>query len=118
MLQNNLALAGVTMPSMMQQTNGTVVTASVNGDKQYVTTELHANGFDDLSLKAGVPVVWTIIVDDANLNGCNNEIVLPEYNLQIKLHEGENVIEFNPAQKGTYTYTCWMGMLKNTITVE
>lgn len=118
MLQNNLTLAGVTMPSTMRQTDGAVITAAVNGDKQYVTTELHANGFDNLSLKADVPVVWTIVVDDANLNGCNNEIVLPEYNLQIKLQEGENVVEFTPTQKGKFTYTCWMGMLKNTVTVE
>lgn len=68
-------------------------------------------------VEAGVPVAWTITADASSLNGCNNAIVIPEYNLQITLQEGENVIEFTPSETGTYTYTCWMGMLKNTITV-
>lgn len=48
----------------------------------------------------------------------NNEIVLPQYNKQIKLQAGENIMEFTPTEKGTFTYTCRMGMLKNTITIE
>ena len=52
-----------------------------------------------------------------NLNGCNNEIVLSAFNQQVKLTVGEVVIEFTPTEEGTYTYSCWMGMLKNTITV-
>ncbi|MGN1348048.1 MAG: sulfite exporter TauE/SafE family protein, partial [Acutalibacteraceae bacterium] len=116
MLQNNLALIGL-LPA--GQSNGSAsISSTVNGDMQYVTTELHSNGFDDISVKMGVPVTWTIVVRKENLNGCNNEIVLPEYGKQIKLHEGENIIEFTPTEKGAYTYTCWMGMLKNTITVE
>lgn len=117
MLQNNFALIGITMPSFVKNTDSTAITAMVDGDKQYVTTSLHVNGYDDLEVKANVPVVWTIVVEKENLNGCNNEIVLPEYNQQIKLQEGENVIEFTPTEEGTFTYTCWMGMLKNTITV-
>lgn len=118
MLQNNLALTGISMPSFTKSTDNTAITAMVDGNKQYVTTNLHVNGFDDITVKAEVPVVWTIIVEKENLNGCNNEIVLAEYDRQIKLHEGENVIEFTPSERGTFTYTCWMGMLKNTITVE
>ncbi|MGN0521677.1 MAG: sulfite exporter TauE/SafE family protein [Eubacterium sp.] len=118
MLQNNLALTGIALPSSVKNESSTAITAMVDGDKQYVTTSLHSNGFDDITVKANVPVVWTIVADEKSLNGCNNEIVLPQYNQQIKLHEGENVIEFTPTEKGTFTYTCWMGMLKNTITVN
>lgn len=118
MLQNNLALTGVIIPSFTNQTESMAITAMIDGDKQYITTILHVNGYDDITVKAGVPVVWTMIVDSENLNGCNNEIVLPKYGIQIKLQEGENIIEFTPDETGTFTYTCWMGMLKNTITVE
>lgn len=118
MLQNNFALTGFNVSLFSNDAQSTAITAMTDGDKQYVTTDLHVNGYDNIKIKSGVPVVWTIVVDKENLNGCNNEIVLPEYSQQIKLREGENIIEFTPTEKGTFTYTCWMGMLKNTITVE
>ncbi|MCD7808986.1 MAG: sulfite exporter TauE/SafE family protein [Erysipelotrichaceae bacterium] len=117
MLQNNFALTGISLPSFFQSSNNDVITAMVNGDKQYVTSSLHSNGFDDIKVQAGIPVVWTLTVDSNILNGCNNEIVIAEYDIEIKLYEGENTIEFIPKKEGTFTYTCWMGMLKNTITV-
>lgn len=117
MLQNNFALTGISLPSFSQSSNNDVITAMVNGDKQYVTSSLHSNGFDDIEVQAGIPVVWTLTVDSNILNGCNNEIVIAEYDIEIKLYEGENTIEFIPTQEGTFIYTCWMGMLKNTITV-
>lgn len=117
MVRNNLALTGF-LPSSSSQTaaNGAQM-AVVQGGKQYITTELRANGYDDLQVEAGIPVVWTINADESALNGCNQEIILPEYELQVTLHEGENVIEFTPEDTGSYSYSCWMGMLRNTITV-
>jgi len=88
-----------------------------DGSVQVLSTTLHVNGFDDIVVEAGIPVVWTITADASSLNGCNNAIVIPEYSQQITLQEEENVIEFTPTRTGTFTYTCWMGMLKNTITV-
>lgn len=118
MLQNNFALTGLTVPNFSKAAEGTAITAMTDGDKQYITTDLHVNGYDNIKVEANIPVVWTIVVDEKKLNGCNNEIILPEYSQQIKLNTGENIIEFTPTEKGTFTYTCWMGMLKNTITVE
>ncbi|MCD8023132.1 MAG: sulfite exporter TauE/SafE family protein [Lachnospiraceae bacterium] len=121
MLQNNFALLGISLPVLSESgtTDGSAVTAMVNADGsvQVLSTTLHVNGFDDIVVEAGIPVVWTITADASSLNGCNNAIVIPEYNQQITLQEGENVIEFTPTETGTFTYTCWMGMLKNTITV-
>lgn len=116
MIQNNLVLTG-----LMNQTINTnydnIITSTIDGDIQYITTTLHSNGYDDIQVTAGIPVVWTIEVDQNNLNGCNNQIVLSSFNLQVDLSEGKTIIEFTPEQTGTYTYSCWMGMLKNTITV-
>ncbi len=121
MLQNNFALLGISLPGLsVSGTSGeSAVTAMVDTENnvQTLSTTLHVNGFDDIVVEAGIPVVWTINADASSLNGCNNAIVIPEYNLQVTLQEGENVIEFTPSETGTFTYTCWMGMLKNTITV-
>lgn len=84
---------------------------------QYVTTVLRSNGFDDIQVVEGIPVVWTIMADEKSLNGCNNEIVIPAFEQQIKLEAGKNTIRFTPESRGSYSYSCWMGMLRNTITV-
>lgn len=116
-VQNNLALTGIMLPwSGTGRENGGF-TATVDGNVQYVTTELHTNGYDDIQVTAGIPVVWTIIADEASLNGCNNELIIPEFNQQVKLEAGSTTIAFTPQEPGVYPYTCWMGMLKNTITV-
>lgn len=58
-----------------------------------------------------------VIAEAGSLNGCNNEIVLPTFGEQIKLTEGENRITFTPEETGEFPYSCWMGMLRNTIVV-
>ncbi|MCD8322229.1 MAG: sulfite exporter TauE/SafE family protein [Oscillospiraceae bacterium] len=115
-VQNNLVLTGFTLPGTSSG-SGDVIEAVVDGDTQYVTTTLHANGYDDIQVVAGIPVVWTIEVEESALNGCNKEIILSAFDQQVTLSAGEVTITFTPEEEGTYTYSCWMGMLKNTITV-
>lgn len=54
---------------------------------------------------------------EGKLNGCNSEIVVPAYDLFVKLHEGENIVSFIPDETGTIPYSCWMGMIKSSINV-
>ena len=115
-VQNNLALAGILLPGAESGGN-TAVTSVVENGTQYVTTSLRSNGFDDIRVVEGIPVVWTITASEDSLNGCNNEIVIPAFDRQIKLEAGENTIRFTPESAGSYSYSCWMGMLRNTITV-
>ena len=111
MVQNNLALTGWGQPA-----GGTVEPA---GDgMQYLTTPLRPNGYEDLVLQAGVPTQWTILAEAGSLNGCNQTLVLPAFDMRVTLHEGENVIDLPALEAGTYNYSCWMGMLRNVITVE
>ena len=70
-----------------------------------------------ITVQAGVPVKWTIHVDEKKLTGCNNEIIVPAYNLDIPLAAGENIVEFTPGQTGVVPYTCWMGMIRSSIYV-
>ena len=115
-MQNNLALTGILLPRT-EINRDAAVTAVVENGTQYVTTVLRSNGFDDIQVVEGIPVVWTIMADEKSLNGCNNEIVIPAFEQQIKLEAGKNMIRFTPESRGSYSYSCWMGMLRNTITV-
>ena len=60
---------------------------------------------------------WTIIVPKGKLNGCNGEILIPAYQIDLVLQEGENHVIFLPEQPGTISYSCWMGMIRSTIEV-
>lgn len=114
MIQNNSALLGFGMPSV-DGSEG--IQAEKSEEVQYVTTTLRPNGYDDITVKEGIPVEWTIVADETSLNGCNNEIRIPEYDLDVKLEPGENKITFLPEETGDYLYSCWMGMLRATIHV-
>lgn len=87
-------------------------------DHQTVTTILDSGSYKPITVYAGVPLKWTIVAESGSLNGCNNEIIIPEYGKQKKLELGNNVIEFTPKSAGTITYTCWMGMIRSKIIVK
>lgn len=114
-VQNNLALTGVSFSSAGGESGP--VLSTVKDGVQYVDTTLHPDGYDDIQVVAGIPVVWTITADASDLNGCNGELVLPAFGQQVKLAEGTTTIEFTPQEPGSYPYSCWMGMLRNTIIV-
>ncbi len=88
-------------------------------ETQYVTSTLQAGrSYPDITVKAGEPVKWTVEAPDGSINGCNYKIIQQELGIEYAFDEGENVIEFTPEKAGTYTYTCWMGMITGKIYVE
>lgn len=93
------------------------VVASIDGDMQTVYTVLSPGSYEPIVVEKGVPVRWIINADQKSINGCNNEIVVPDYDLNIGLMPGENVIEFLPEDSGTFGFSCWMGMIRSKITV-
>ena len=54
---------------------------------------------------------------EGKLNGCNGEILVPAYDLDIVLHEGRNTVNFTPGEAGIVPFSCWMGMIKSSINV-
>lgn len=74
--------------------------AEVVGDFQKITTEIDYGSYEPITVKKDIPVKWTIYVPEGKLNGCNNEIIIPKYNIDVKLKTGENIIEFTPSEKG------------------
>ena len=89
----------------------------IEGDYQVVKFDLEYNDYEDIIVQKGIPVRMIIHVDKKYLTGCNSELELKGFNKKVKLVEGDNIIEFTPEEEGTYTYTCWMNMIKNTIKV-
>ncbi|MDR1471396.1 MAG: sulfite exporter TauE/SafE family protein [Synergistaceae bacterium] len=88
------------------------------GEVQEVTSSLTKYGrYQPITVKAGAPVRWTIRAAPGTINGCNNSLVIPAFNTRKKLSVGDNVIEFTPTKPGVYTYSCWMGMIRSSITV-
>ena len=65
----------------------------------------------------GASVRWTISAEEKSINGCNYTMVIPRLDLSLSFLPGENVLEFTPAAAGTIPYSCWMGMIRSTITV-
>ena len=103
-------------------TNKTTASAdtSTNTDEiQYITSTLQpGRSYPDITVKAGEPVKWMVEAPDGSVNGCNYKIIQQDLGIEYAFDEGENVIEFTPEKAGTYTYTCWMGMITGKIYVE
>lgn len=114
MLTNGLALAGV--QPRLPGTASDVAAASAG--VQEVRSELDWRGYPDITVAAGTPVKWIIHADAEKITGCNNEMVIPALDLRVPLSPGDNVVEFTADAPGVIPYTCWMGMLRGTITVE
>jgi len=91
--------------------------AAVQDGVQYITSAVSGGWYEPISVQQGIPVKWTLNAPSGSLNGCNDSIIIPAYNLQVKLKTGENLIEFTPDESGTFTFSCWMGMVRSSITV-
>lgn len=116
MINNGLSLSGVFIPQI-QSAQVAENIARIEGDNQIITTQLDFGKYTPITVKAGIPVKWTIYAEEGKINGCNNEIVIPEYEKQTKLLVGNNLIEFTPTEEGKFGYSCWMGMIRSSITV-
>ncbi len=103
--------------------NGVVISpaqgniAALKGPYQEVTMVVRPDAFEPIVVQRGIPVRWIIKADSTNLNGCNNGILVPQFNITKKLAPGDNIVEFTPDTSGKFGYSCWMGMIRSTVTV-
>lgn len=114
MVSNGLSLAGVLLPEPARKASDHSI---LQDDVQKVWTEIDYGSYPEFSVQKGIPVEWTIYVPEGKLTGCNGEILVPAYGIDIILHEGENLVQFLPENSGTVPYSCWMGMIRSSITV-
>ena len=84
---------------------------------QIVNSTLSGGRYPAITVRQGVPVKWTINAPKGSINGCNNRMIIREYGIEHRFRPGENVIEFTPERTGRFSYSCWMGMIRSSITV-
>jgi uncharacterized protein len=119
MFNNGMGLSGIYIPSMPfgASTAKAANYASIEGDTQVVTTGLSSGQYEPIVVQKGIPVKWIIQAEQGDINGCNNSIIVQKYGIQKNLKVGDNVIEFTPTESGTVPFSCWMGMIRSTITI-
>ncbi len=116
MASRGFALVGVDFESSSTVSSSELSGEMVDGE-QVIYFDLEPRNYPDLVVQKDVPVKFIINATEQTLNGCNNEVIINEYGIQQKLEVGENVIEFTPTETGTFKYSCWMGMIRASITV-
>ncbi|MDR1987060.1 MAG: sulfite exporter TauE/SafE family protein [Treponema sp.] len=84
---------------------------------QIVTSTLTGGRYPAITVQQGIPVKWRINAPAGSINGCNNRMIIREYGIAYRFKLGENLIEFTPDKTGTFSYSCWMGMIRSSITV-
>lgn len=114
-LNSGLVLAGssFTLSGLGQKP---AAQATVTDNVQVVKMDINW-GFQPSSftIKKGVPVRWE--VNGVTVSGCTNSIVIPKLGIQKQLQQGENVIEFTPAESGILPFSCGMGMVNGQFNV-
>jgi sulfite exporter TauE/SafE/copper chaperone CopZ/plastocyanin domain-containing protein len=95
---------------------GAFVSVIENG-VQIVHSTLSPGRYPAITVRQGIPVRWTINAPAGSINGCNNRMIIREYGIEHRFTPGENLIEFTPEKTGRFSYSCWMGMIRSSITV-
>jgi sulfite exporter TauE/SafE len=90
---------------------------AVQNRLQIVNSTLQPGRYPAITVRQGIPVRWIINAPPGSINGCNNRMIIREYGIQHAFKQGDNVIEFTPANAGRFRYSCWMGMINSAITV-
>lgn len=89
----------------------------IQNNVQVINMDVDSSGYHPSSfvIKNNIPVKWNINVEE--LTSCNSELIMSQYNIDIKLKQGLNTAEFTPNQDGAITFTCGMGMLHGSFAV-
>ena len=126
MFSNGLSLSGLSsfilnLSSSYAQSgdkgNGASNEIVIEDGYQIINSSLNSGRYPAITVQAGTPVKWNLNAPQGSINGCNNRLVIPEYKVEYTLKTGDNVIEFTPSKTGRFSYSCWMGMIRSTITV-
>jgi len=115
MLGRGFSLSGINIIKPINENRANI--SIVKSDAQYVESGITSSSYEPIIVQKNIPVIWIIKTDKSSLNGCNNPIKIPQYNITKKLIPGENILEFVPDRTGIITFTCWMGMISSSIKV-
>jgi sulfite exporter TauE/SafE/plastocyanin domain-containing protein len=129
MLLNGWNLTGFSLSALFPTPAATGAAGAADGGTAGAARQLGADGvqvvnsvlgpgrYPSITVQAGIPVRWVIDAPTGSINGCNNRMFIRHYRIEHRFTPGENVIEFMPEKAGKVPYSCWMGMIRGTITV-
>jgi sulfite exporter TauE/SafE/copper chaperone CopZ len=121
MFSQGWSLSDIKLPSLLPESSAVAQSSDaqieIENGVQIVNSTLSSGRYPAITVQAGTPVKWTIDAPQGSVNGCNNRMYIPEYDIEHQFKTGANVIEFTPAETGKFPYSCWMGMIRSSITV-
>ncbi len=120
MFSQGISLAGWSLPSFPFREGADSAqqgSIKIEDGVQIVNSTLSSGSYPSITVQEGMPVKWIIDAPKGSVNGCNNRIFIPEYDIEYQFQTGENVIEFTPDQTGNFPFHCWMGMIRSSIQV-
>jgi sulfite exporter TauE/SafE/plastocyanin domain-containing protein len=111
------AMAAVIPVASKAGGTGDAFTPVIENGVQVVNSNLSGGRYPAITVQQGIPVKWMINAPEGSINGCNNRMIIREYSIEHRFKPGENIIEFTPERTGKFSYSCWMGMIRSSITV-
>lgn len=114
MLNTGLSLSGFNTISITSENS---LVAEVEGGEQTVVVDVSSRGYEPVTVKKGIPVNLVFRADEGDLNSCNFVIKIPKYGIKQKLDYGDTIVHFTPTETGKIPYSCYMGMIRSSITV-
>ena len=98
-------------------TSGTGEGSAGSGNVQKVTLSIKNSNYYPQVIKAseGVPVELTL---DSSVSGCLRGFVISDLGVRANSRSPSDTIKFTPTKKGTFRFSCPMGMGTGTIVVE
>lgn len=90
---------------------------SVSGDAQNVVLGFKNYNYypNTITVKAGQPVRISL---DSSVSGCYRSFTIRDFGISKNLRTPNDYVEFTPTKKGTYRFSCSMGMGTGTLVVE
>ncbi|WP_040208115.1 urease accessory protein UreH domain-containing protein [Neobacillus jeddahensis] len=90
--------------------------ATIKDGIQVLDMSVKYSGYtpNTLYVKKGIPVKWVINAEE--LSSCNSTIVVPDMNIEQRLEDGKNILEFTPGNEDI-PFSCSMGMKRGMIKV-
>ena len=122
MFSRGFAIAGLRIPggAAIAKGSGADIDAAVgrmlNG-VQEVVSKVTPYEYEPIVVQAGTPVRWYLEAGTGDITGCNNAIISRDFGIQQRLGTGKTLVEFTPEKPGTYSFSCWMGMIRSVIMV-
>ena len=116
MLFRGISALGINFNSLFDNYDN-YTASTIYKDYQEVKINLSYDNYGDIVVLKGKKVRLIINVENKYLTGCNNIVMINEFNIKKELKVGENIIEFTPNKVGTYSMNCWMNMITNNIKV-